>query len=200
MLPRVDPLRPVLTRNVPRGREWVYELKLDGFRGTLYIEDGRGKFYSKTKRSMPRFNDLAAHIVRALNVRDAILDGEILVIGERGPQFDALMKNAARPDYAAFDLLWLDGRDLRPLPFWRRKRMLRRVTAGSPVGYVDHVNDARLYESVVAMDLEGIIAKRRSDPYAENTEWLKIKHAGYSQNEGRWELFERKGKTGAADE
>lgn len=52
-------------------------------------------------------------------------------------------------------------------------------------------NAARLFESSVALDLEGIVAKRRSDPYDGRAEWRKVKHAGYSQNEGRWELFKR---------
>lgn len=191
MLPRIEPLRPILTRTVPRGREWVYEVKLDGFRGTLYVEQRRGKFFSKTRKHMARFDDLANALARELPVEEAILDGEIVVMGEQGPLFDALMYDRGVPAYAAFDLLWLDGRDLRALPFWRRKKMLQRLSAGTPVGYVEHTGDPRLFASAVTMDLEGIIAKRRSDPYAPKTQWFKIKHPAYSQKEGRWEMFVR---------
>jgi bifunctional non-homologous end joining protein LigD len=194
MLPAIEPLRPRLSTTVPRGREWVYELKLDGFRGMLYVEDGRGRFLSKTMRPMPRFRDLAGRLARALAVRSAILDGEIVVMGEGGPDFRALMRNHSAPAYAAFDLLWLDGRDLRDLPLWRRKKALQKAIASSPIGFVDHTGDPRLFDSAVSMDLEGVVAKRRSDPYADRTEWLKIKHSGYSQNEDRWTLFARGGK------
>jgi bifunctional non-homologous end joining protein LigD len=189
VLPLIDPIRPLLGRSVPRGREWLYEVKLDGFRGTLYVERGSAFFRSKTKRRMRRFDDLALLVARTLEVREAIVDGEILVMREGRPHSAALMRNEDPPSYAAFDLLWVDGRDVRPLPLWRRKRMLRRLTDGSAVGYVDDSSDARLFESAVQLDLEGIVAKRRSDPYAPHTEWIKVKHGGYSQNEGRHELF-----------
>jgi bifunctional non-homologous end joining protein LigD len=191
MLPLIDPLRPDRARAVPRGREWLYELKLDGFRGMLYVEQGHGRFRSKTGRWMPRFHDLADALARQLGVRDAILDGEIIVMGKEGPDFKALMRNRGVIAYAAFDLLWRNGRDLRALPLWRRKKALQALIEASPVGYVEHCHDPQLFESAVRMDLEGIVAKRRSDPYAPETEWLKIKHKGYSQMEGRWELFER---------
>jgi bifunctional non-homologous end joining protein LigD len=191
MLPPIEPLRPTLAKTVPRGREWLYELKLDGFRGMLYVEKGWGRFYSKTRRPMSRFRHLATALARALPVRDAIFDGEIIVLSETGPDFAALMRNRATPSYAAFDLLWHDGRDLRALPLWRRKKALHKLIAPSPIGYVDHTADPRLFDSVVNMDLEGIVAKRRSDPYAPSTQWLKIKHGGYSQNIERWRWFER---------
>ena len=191
MLPLIDPLRPERTKTVPRGREWLYEVKLDGFRGMLYVEQGRGRFLSKTSRWMPRFRDLADALARRLGVRDAILDGEIIVMGREGPDFKALMRNRGEAAYAAFDLLWRDGRDLRAQPLWRRKKTLRTLIEASPIGYVEHVEDPHLYESAVRMDLEGIVAKRRADPYAPATEWLKIKHSGYSQMEGRWEMFAR---------
>lgn len=192
MVPLIDPLRPERARTVPQGREWLYELKLDGFRGMLYVEQGRGRFLSKTRRWMPRFRELADGLARRLGVRDAILDGEIIVMGKEGPDFKALMWNRGTAAYAAFDLLWRDGRDLRALPLWRRKKALHALTAASPIGYVEHCDDPHLFDSAVRMDLEGIVAKRRADPYAPETEWLKIKHAGYSQMAGRWEMFERR--------
>lgn len=192
MLPPIEPLRPKLSRTVPRGREWLYELKLDGFRGTLYLENGTGRFSSKTKRDMPRFRDLAGALARELRVRDAILDGEIIVMGDAGPDFRALMFNRGTVRYAAFDLLRLDGRDLCAQPLWRRKRALQKLTASTSIGYVEDTDDPRLFDSVRTMDLEGIIAKRRSDPYAPDIEWVKVKHSAYSQNIGRWELFDRR--------
>ncbi|HVE71052.1 MAG TPA: hypothetical protein VNI54_06765 [Thermoanaerobaculia bacterium] len=191
-LPDIPPLRPSRTTSVPLGKEWVYELKLDGFRGMLRIENGRGAFTSKTSKPMRRFDSLALSLARAMGVRSAILDGEILAMGEQGPDFYALFFHRRAPSYAAFDLLWLNGRDLRPLPHWRRKKMLKKLVARTPVGYVDHVDDPALYAVVAQRDLEGIVAKRRTDPYDARTPWLKVKTAGYSQMQGRWELFARR--------
>lgn len=191
-LPKIAPLRPVRSKTVPLGRDWVYELKLDGFRGVLSIENGRGRFTSKTGKPMPRFQPLADAIARALPVRSAILDGEIIAMGKTGPDFYALMFRRGQPAYAAFDLLWLNGRDLRAQPLWRRKEALKKLVAASPVAFVDSVDDPALFTITAQRDLEGIVAKRRGDPYAEATEWRKIKHPGYSQMQGRWELFDRR--------
>src|SRR4051794_8073031 len=104
----IDPIYPTLSREIPVGRDWRYELKLDGFRGVLYIENGRGEFRSKTSRSMPRFESLAGGIAKALKLKSAIFDGEIVVLRDRRPDFASLMYHRGRPEYAAFDLLWLD--------------------------------------------------------------------------------------------
>ena len=191
-LPLIDPIRPVKRTTVPVGKGWLYELKFDGFRGVLSIENGRGSFTSKTSKPMPRFQELADALSRVLPVKGAILDGEIVVMSRNGPDFYALMFHRGQPAYAAFDLLWLDGRDLRELPLWRRKRMLRKLIAGTPIAYVEHVEDPALYAAAAARDLEGIVAKRRSDAYGGATEWVKVKYPGYSQMEGRWELFDKR--------
>jgi len=116
-------------------------------------------------------------------------------MGDRGPDFNALFFARRAPAYAAFDLLWLNGRDFRPLPLWRRKNALRRLVSDTPIGYVDHVTDPALFAVVSQRDLEGIVAKRRCDRYHSETEWFKVKCSGYSQTEGRWELFVRRGGT-----
>ena len=192
MLPVIEPVLPKLVKDVPRGREWVYEVKLDGFRGTLYVDAGRAHFLSKTKKRMKRFEELANAIARELPVENVILDGEIVVMEEGRPQFYPLMMNRAPASYVAFDLLWLNGRDLRELPHWRRKRALEKLVSGTHVGHVEHTDDPRLMDAVARMDLEGVVAKRRAEAYSPTAAWLKVKHAQYSQKEGRGELFHRR--------
>lgn len=113
-LPIVQPIIPRLSRQLPVGRGWRYEVKLDGFRGTLYIENGCALFRSKTMRVMKRFESLAQILARLIGVRNAIFDGEIVVMRAQKPDFYALMFRRGQPEYAAFDLVWLNGRDLRP--------------------------------------------------------------------------------------
>ena len=97
--------------------------------------------------------------------------------------------------YLAFDVLWLDGADLRSLPLSeRRQRLLDILPKGSPI-----VSEALsvpgrgrdLFELMCVNDLEGIVAKRLADPYDTRVRWLKIKNPDYSQKEGRAELFNR---------
>src|SRR5438067_781791 len=193
MIPIAEPVLPVLSRELPRGRAWRYELKLDGFRGMLYLDRGTAGFRSKTKRPMPRFDELAARIAAELDAADAILDGEIVVMGKRGPDFNALLFIRGVPQFAAFDLVWLNGCDIRAWPYGKRKaalqRLLRRRTW---VSFIESHTEAELFDVVTGLDLEGVVAKRRDDPYVPQTRWVKVKNRSYSQAVGRWRFFERR--------
>jgi ATP dependent DNA ligase domain len=98
-----------------------------------------------------------------------------------------------------FDLLFLNGRDLRPLPLVERNRKLRKLLRRkrSRILYLDHVeNDGRLlFDQIVKMDLEGMVCKRKSSPYRATEKpspyWIKVKNPRYSQIEGREDLFEK---------
>jgi bifunctional non-homologous end joining protein LigD len=190
-LPVVDPILPSLSRDLPRGDDWRYELKFDGFRGTLYVEETSAWFRSKTNRVMRRFDDLALRVAGELAVRSAIIDGEIVVMGERGPDFYALMFRRGVPQFAAFDLLWRNGKDLRGRTYAARKAALRRLIdpRSRHVSYVEAHAEAELFDAVERMDLEGVVAKHRRDAYAPGSRWVKVKCSGYSQMAGRRELF-----------
>ena len=133
----------------------------------------------------------------SLAVDEAILDGEVIAADQTGrPQFYELLRRARAPSYVAFDLLWLNGADLRPLPLSeRRQRLLSILPNGSAV-----ISEAlsvqgrgrELFELMRDHDLEGVVAKRLADPYEPRTRWLKIKNPDYSQREGRGELLNRR--------
>jgi bifunctional non-homologous end joining protein LigD len=98
--------------------------------------------------------------------------------------------------YTAFDVLWLNGRNLRHLPLSRRKQRLERLIPAS-VGALSRMpcfeaDGHELFEATCRLDLEGIVAKRKADPYASETAWYKIRNPSYTQAEGRRELFERR--------
>lgn len=192
-LPIVQPIIPRLSRHLPVGRGWRYELKLDGFRATLYIEKGGAVFRSKTMRVMKRFESLAESLARSIGVRDAIFDGEIVVMREKRPDFYALMFRRGQPEYAAFDLIWLNGRDLRRRSYTERKKLLREtIHESKAIGYVEDYTQPEIFTAAARLDLEGVVAKRSPDTYDPSTRWLKIKHPGYSQAEGRYEFFDRR--------
>jgi bifunctional non-homologous end joining protein LigD len=100
--------------------------------------------------------------------------------------------------FIAFDVLYLNGKDLRPLPLIERKTALKKLLRRkrSRILYLDHVEgDGRLLlEQIVAMDLEGIVCKRKDSPYMVTEKpsgyWIKVKNSRHSQLEGREELFE----------
>lgn len=89
---------------------WLFELKADGFRGLLYVANRSGRFVSRNGRELRRFGKLADKLAKALKVKSAILDGEIVVNDHTGrPIFLDLMRREDGASYAAFDLLWLNG-------------------------------------------------------------------------------------------
>jgi len=129
-----------------------------------------------------------------------VLDGEIACVDEFGrPVFRDLLFRRRDCVFIAFDLLHLNGKDLRTLPLIQRKTMLKKLLRRkrSPILYLDHVEgDGRLlFDQIVKMDLEGIVCKRKDSPYKATEKpsryWIKVKNSRYSQLKGREELFER---------
>ncbi|MFL5448345.1 MAG: hypothetical protein ACJ8AX_07340, partial [Gemmatimonadales bacterium] len=122
--------------------------------------------------------------------------GEIVSLDDEGRiDFWGLMRGQGTLAYAAFDLLWLNGQDLRSRSLQRRKRRLDRLIPAS-VGALNRIpcfsgEGRELFEAACRLDLEGIVAKRKDDCYAPDTAWYKIKNSTYTQAEGRAELFER---------
>ena len=175
--------------------DWLFELKHDGFRALAYIEDGGCKLISRKQIVYKRFAELST-ATAALPVKNAILDGEIVCLGPDGrSQFLDLMRRKRHdPCFYAFDLLWHDGEDLRPLPLVERKRRLRRLIRGHDrLLCADQIQGSgvELFQAICARDLEGIVAKHRLGPYeAKPVTWFKVLNPDYSQKRGRKEMFE----------
>ena len=108
--------------------------------------------------------------------------------------FRSLLARRGNFHYAAFDALWLNGTDLRGLPLTRRKRALNRIIPATTMvlsrvfAVAERGRD--LYAAAERLDLEGIVAKRKKDPYGPWTAWYKVKNRAYTQTAGRWELFD----------
>jgi bifunctional non-homologous end joining protein LigD len=183
-------------------RDWIFELKHDGFRAFAIIEGHRCTLVSRRRhvfKQWPYLNEELAHATRA---HSAVLDGEIVCLREDGrTDFHRLLFRRDWPYFMAFDLLSVEGRDLRGLPLTTRKRELRRLMprAKTRLRYVDYVRERGrdLFALACVHDLEGIVAKFARGTYytdGATTSWLKIKNAAYSQAVGRHELFaERRG-------
>jgi bifunctional non-homologous end joining protein LigD len=111
----------------------------------------------------------------------------------RNLQTDSVMRRRGPQYFYAFDVLWVEGEDLRGRPLLERKRLLRDlITAPGPALYVDHVagSGVDLFDAACSADLEGIVAKRADGLYTpEETSWVKIKNRAYSQAEGRADFF-----------
>jgi bifunctional non-homologous end joining protein LigD len=198
MFPKIQPIiperRPGVFEDDPN---WVYELKHDGFRALAYLDQGQCRLVSRNGNEMKRFEDVCIAIGKELTVNDAVLDGEVAAVDESGlPAFYDLMKQKRQAVYFAFDLLWLNGKDLRDLPLIERKKILRSVIPQKStwIGYVSYVDQhaAKLFELVKAKDLEGLVMKRKDGKYKpETTRWFKVLNPRYSQKAGRQDFFQR---------
>jgi bifunctional non-homologous end joining protein LigD len=181
-----EPQKALLADRPPTGSRWIHEIKLDGFRMGLFVNRGSTTIISRRGTSYTsEFPEIAA-AARKLKVREAVLDGEIVVLDKHGvSRFQLLQQlgsNRAGLTYFAFDLLSLDGRDLRKEPLEERKRLLKKVIGrGSGlIRYTSHVEGegAKVFEQACALGAEGIISKLRDGPYrtgARSSDWQKIK-------------------------
>lgn len=203
-LPLVEPI--VLT---PRAEPfddpaWMFEPKYDGFRGLVYASKLGCEIRSRRDFRFDRFGELSGRISAVLGPREVILDGEIVALDRKGkPVFRDLLRGQGFLAFAAFDLLWLDGQDLRPFSLEQRKRQLTELLPADtgPLYKILTLEEygRALFGAIRKMDLEGIVAKRKTDPYDPSTTWYKIKNQGYSPGEDRGELFRQPGRTRRAE-
>jgi bifunctional non-homologous end joining protein LigD len=167
--PRVEPIIPEV-RGVPFDHpDWLFEPKYDGFRGLLHVTPADATFLSKRRLTLKQFASLADEIRDQLRVRDAILDGEVLAVNADGfADFGLLMRGQGQLHYAAFDLVYLNGRDLRDKPLTQRKRRLERlIPEPSPVlsrVLTVPAHGRALFDAAQRLDLEESWASGRPIP------------------------------------
>jgi bifunctional non-homologous end joining protein LigD len=201
-LPRVDTAQLTLFRTPFNDPDFIFELKVDGFRSLAYIDDGVCEFVSRRRVPYKGFRELADSLSQ-LKVRNAIIDGELACLDPEGRSiFNELLFRRGCPIFYAFDLLYLNGRDLRQLPLIERKEKLRNVIEKSGLpgviccGKYVEGRGVDLFNEIVRRNLEGVVAKRKNGTYTTVSDWLKIKNPNYTQSERRYELFESfKGQT-----
>ncbi|MDH3744124.1 MAG: DNA ligase D [Acidobacteriota bacterium] len=201
---RADQVKVMLAQLKPQAfskKGWIFELKYDGYR----VVAGRSQpvvgakpearlFYRSGREATPSYPDLL-RALRALPYDGLVLDGEVVVLDEEGkPSFQLLQKRAQltrRRDIEraavplpavlfVFDLLGLEGYDLRTMPLTERKRLLRQVLpAAGPLRYSDHIDERGedMYQQVRQMGLEGLVAKRADSAYrgGRSDRWIKVR-------------------------
>src|SRR2546421_2138434 len=149
--------------------DWIYELKMDGFRALAIVEHSRAQLISRNGHPFSSFAELGKHIAASVpNTKLTVLDGEIVCLDRKGkPQFrNLLFRRGNPPCFFAFDLLTY-GKDLRTERLLDRKQELRRLLAKIsppfPVRYTDHIEGSgtALFQRVCKLDLEGIVAKHK---------------------------------------
>jgi bifunctional non-homologous end joining protein LigD len=156
------PMAATLTQDRFTGPEWVFERKFDGIRLIAFKQGAEVQLFSRNR--LPQQIPSVAEAIEKLPVCDAILDGEVTWGSEKVA-------------YYVFDVMWLDGRDVRSLPLDERRELLSGLPLRAPLRRVAEMNDAEPWERARAEGWEGVIAKRRDSKYEHrrSPHWLKMK-------------------------
>ncbi len=189
----VEPMLATLGEHAFSDPNWLFEIKWDGVRALARIEDGALTLRSRNGADITKRYPELAFLPQAFAASQAIVDGEIVALDERGlSSFERLQErmHVRAPSehlvsqipvvYFAFDLLYCDGYDLRKAPLLERKQLLQRlVHASERFRYADHQMEhgKELFELAKQTGLEGIVAKRADSPYVSDRSayWMKLK-------------------------
>ena len=184
----VAPQLATLVTEAPGGERWLHEIKFDGYRTEARIEDGKVRMLTRTGLDWTKKFSPVAEALAGLPAKSALLDGEIVVSDKNGTTSFADLQQALsdgqsnRLSYYVFDLLHLDGKDLRKLPLSERKDILHELVPNNGDGlvrYSDHFIDRgpEFFQNACHLSLEGIVSKRADAPYTSGRgkSWLKTK-------------------------
>jgi bifunctional non-homologous end joining protein LigD len=191
----LEPMLATLGNAVPSGSDWLYEVKWDGYRALCFIEGGKVRMVSRRGTKLDKqFAPVAQALAQSVKADNTIIDGEVVALDESGnPSFQHLqnltgfgtkpaLKGMALPNlnFFAFDLLYLNGYDLRKAALIDRRQLLMSILLPSEiVRYSEHFigKGDELLQAVRAKGLEGIIAKQAQSRYESKRSgsWIKIK-------------------------
>jgi bifunctional non-homologous end joining protein LigD len=194
----IEPMQAMLADRVPRGEDWLFEVKWDGVRAIAFLDNEEVRLQSRSGLRCERQYPELAVMPHHLAASQAVLDGEIAVLDAKGvSRFHLIQPRIANTDpntiahlvrstpvvYFAFDLLYLDGYDLRGVALdWRRELLQQVLTPGPSIRISDIFPGAGedLLDAARENGLEGIVAKHARSIYESrrSREWLKIKIVG----------------------
>jgi bifunctional non-homologous end joining protein LigD len=185
----IRPELATLASTAPRGKQWIHELKFDGYRILAYVDGGEVRLRTRTGLDWTKRFGAVRNALAMLRLPDAILDGELVALDENGiSNFGALQKALSTGSiggilYYLFDLLRYQGEDVRELPLLERKnrlaKALRGARKGGTIRYTDHVRGSgeSVQREACRLGLEGIVSKEANSPYrsGRSQDWMKVK-------------------------
>ena len=188
----IEPCLPTISHTVPTGPGWAFEIKHDGFRFLAVRQRKSVRIYSRGAHDWAKQLPSIVNALLALPVRSAVLDGEGVICGTDGKsdfdQMRACFSRDGAPEafLYAFDLLELDGRDLRGQPWDLRRALLTGLLRNSAPGiqlceHIEDVDGAVVFRQACVMGLEGIVAKTLDSRYRSGPcrEWIKVKNMAH---------------------
>lgn len=174
-----------LTDEIPQGKNWIFEIKYDGYRAVSFVENGKVKILSRNGLDFTKKFSSIANSLKKIDENAFVIDGEIVAFDEFGRSDFSLLQSSIKQKknnfyYCVFDLIALNGEDLRNLPLQKRKEKLERLLFKSEktLMYSEHVEDGfASFKFAKENNLEGVVAKKKDSKYVgkRTNDWLKIK-------------------------
>lgn len=191
----MEPMEPILSKTIKSGDGWIHQVKWDGIRGLCYVDNGQVSLFTRAGRKRTEWYPEISAAGKILKCREAVLDGELIVLDDNGkPSFHNIMKRERikRKEvlpryrklypvhYMVFDILLIDGRDLRQVPLAERKQILNKTLNSNDVicEVTDFTDGKALFSAVKENEMEGIVSKRVNSRYIagkKHREWFKTK-------------------------
>ncbi len=184
-LGNIEPCLPSPTKAPPSGPGWLHEIKHDGFRILARRDSAGVRLITRAGNDFSRRFPFIAIAVASLPVRSCLVDGEAIVCNKNGLAVFDLIRNhrtGAAAEYCAFDLLELDGRDLRRQPIENRKSLLAELLGDllPKISLNEHFEEdgAIVFREACKLGCEGIVSKRLGSSYrsGRSKHWIKIKN------------------------
>jgi bifunctional non-homologous end joining protein LigD len=210
----VEPALAAAVDKVPKGTRWIHEIKFDGYRVQVHLRDATVKVFTRRGNDWTKRFRKIAHDAWHVSAGSAIIDGEIVVPAADGTTDFSVLQNELKGKsnkivLVAFDLLYLNGYDLRKLPLIQRKAVLKRMINGTDLQFSDsfEIDGRDMYAHACKVGLEGVVSKVRDSGYfsGRGNNWVKatcaqretLTIAGFALDGNDWDgiyLGRRKGR------
>jgi bifunctional non-homologous end joining protein LigD len=200
----IEPALATSIEKVPSGRRWIHEIKFDGYRVQVHLANEAVKIFTRRGNDWSKRFKKVAHDAWRIKAASAVIDGEIVVPASDGTTDFSVLQNELKGSsksivLVAFDLLYLNGRDIRKEPLVRRKVELKKIIAGTDVQFSEsfEIEGREMFEHACKLGLEGVVSKVRESSYAggRGNNWVKktcaqretLMIAGFALDEGQWD-------------
>jgi bifunctional non-homologous end joining protein LigD len=200
----IEPALATSIEKVPSGTRWIHEIKFDGYRVQIHLANNAVKIFTRRGNDWTNRFKKVAHDAWRIKATSAVVDGEIVVPAADGSTDFSVLQNELQGSsknivLVAFDLLDLNGRDIRKEPLVRRKAELKEIIAGIDVQFSEsfEIEGRAMFEHACKLGLEGVVSKVRDSTYASGrgNSWVKktcaqretLAIAGFALDEGKWD-------------
>jgi bifunctional non-homologous end joining protein LigD len=200
----IEPALATAIEKVPSGERWIHEIKFDGYRVQVHLANEAAKIFTRRGHDWTHRFKKVAHDAWRIKASSAVVDGEIVVPAADGTTDFSVLQNELKGKsksivLVTFDLLYLNGRDIRKEPLVRRKAELRKIVEGTDIQFSEsfEIDGREMFAHACKLGLEGVVSKVRDGVYpsGRSNDWVKktcvqretMTIAGFALDEGKWD-------------